>query len=63
MELEFTPHGKIKIDKDWQMEVDKNHIKHLRMLLELIAIDPFMCKDLLAYLIISLSQKGFYFRY
>jgi len=58
MELEFTPPGKIKIDKDWQMEVDKNHIKHLRMLLELIAIDPVMCKDLLAYLIISLSQKG-----
>jgi pyruvate,orthophosphate dikinase len=58
MELEFTPPGKIKIDKDWQIEVDKNHIKHLRMLLELIAIDPLMCKDLLAYLIISLSQKG-----
>ena len=58
MELEFTAPGKIKIDKDWQMEVDKNHIKHLRMLLELIAIDPLMCKDLLAYLIISLSRKG-----
>lgn len=60
MELEFTPPGKIKIDNDWQLEVDKNHIKHLRMLLELIAIDPLKCKDLLAYLIISISREGIF---
>ena len=56
--LEFTPPGEVRISGDWQIEVDKNHVKHLRVLLELIAINPLQNKDLLAFTIISLSRHG-----
>ncbi|HCX59748.1 MAG TPA: hypothetical protein DG355_03715, partial [Candidatus Cloacimonas sp.] len=50
--------GEVRISGDWQIEVDKNHVKHLRILLELIAINPMQNKDLLAFTIISLSKYG-----
>ncbi|MBW6514986.1 MAG: pyruvate phosphate dikinase [Candidatus Cloacimonetes bacterium] len=58
IDLGFTPPGDIHITDDWQIEVDKNHIKHLRVYLELIAIDPLQCKNLLAHMIISLTRQG-----
>ncbi|MDD2230478.1 MAG: pyruvate phosphate dikinase, partial [Candidatus Cloacimonetes bacterium] len=56
--MELTPPGKVFVRDDWQLDTDKNHIKHLRLCLELIAINPLLCKDLLAYLIISVSKVG-----
>jgi len=58
IDLGFTPPGEVRISGDWQIEVDKNHVKHLRILLELIAINPMQNKDLLAFTIISLSKYG-----
>jgi pyruvate,orthophosphate dikinase len=58
VELGFTAPGEVRIAGDWQIEVDKNHVKHLRILLELIAINPFQYKDLLAFTIISISRHG-----
>lgn len=56
--LGFTPPGEVMISEEWQIEVDKNHVKHLRVLLELIAINPAQNKDLLAFTLISLSKHG-----
>lgn len=56
--LGFTPPGEVRIASDWQIDVDKNHVKHLRILLELIAINPLQNKDLLAFTIISMTRKG-----
>lgn len=58
IDLGFTSPGEVRIASDWQIDVDKNHVKHLRILLELIAIDPQQNKDLLAFTIISMTRKG-----
>jgi pyruvate,orthophosphate dikinase len=58
--LGFTPPGTIRIGEDWQLEVDKNHIKHIRVSLALIAINPAKNKDLLSHLIISLHRLGIF---
>ena len=58
VKLGLTPAQELKISSDWQLEVDKNHVKHLRILLDLIAINPQANKDLLAFTIISLTRKG-----
>jgi len=58
VDLGFTAPGEVRIASDWQIEIDKNHVKHLRILLELIAINPQQNKDLLAFTVISLNRKG-----
>jgi pyruvate,orthophosphate dikinase len=58
IDLGFTAPGEVRIASDWQIDVDKNHVKHLRILLELIAINPLQNKDLLAFTIISMTRKG-----
>lgn len=56
--LGFTPPGEVSIAGDWQMVVDKSHVKHLRILLELISINPKQNKDLLAFTVINLTRYG-----
>ncbi|MEF3694309.1 MAG: PEP/pyruvate-binding domain-containing protein [Candidatus Cloacimonadota bacterium] len=58
VDLGFSAPGKIGIDKNWQIVVDKNHVKHLRILLELIALNPLQNKDLVAFTVISLTREG-----
>lgn len=38
--IPFTPPGKVSISEDWQLHTDKTHIKHLRVYMELIALNP-----------------------
>ena len=57
-DLGFTAPGEVKIAGDWQMVVDKSHVKHLRILLDLISIDPLQNKDLLAFTVINLTRHG-----
>lgn len=57
-ELGFTPPGQIRINKDWQLDVDKNHLKHIRAYLELIAVNPALGKDLLSALTIGCVRHG-----
>ncbi len=57
-DLGFTAPGEVKIAGDWQMVVDKSHVKHLRILLDLISIDPKQNKDLLAFTVINLTRHG-----
>ncbi len=60
IDLGFIPPGEIKINQDWQIVANKNHIKNIRAWLELISLDPILCKDLLAALIINLTQGGIF---
>ena len=60
IDLGFIPPGEIRINRDWQIVANKNHIKNIRAWLELISIDPIFCKDLLAALIINLTQSGIF---
>jgi len=60
IDLGFTPPGEIKISGDWQLDVDKNHVKHLRVLLELIAINPIQNKELLAFTVINIRKYGIF---
>lgn len=59
-QLKFTPPGEVRIREDWQLDTDKNHIKHIRMLMELIKLDPNLGKDLLAYLVINVTKSGIF---
>ncbi len=60
IDLGFIPPGEIKINQDWQIVANKNHIKNIRVWLELIGLDPLFGKDLLAALIINLTQAGIF---
>ena len=60
IDLGFIPPGKIKINRDWQIIANKNHIKNIRVWLQLISIDPAFCKDLLAALTISIIRQGIF---
>lgn len=59
-QIPFTAPGKVLIRDDWQLEMDKNHIKHLRVYMELIAINPTLCQDLLANLVINVTKHGIF---
>lgn len=58
--IAFTAPGEVSISEDWQVSTDKNHIKHLRVYMELIALNPTLCKDLLANLVINVSKYGIF---
>ncbi|MDD4223719.1 MAG: PEP/pyruvate-binding domain-containing protein [Candidatus Cloacimonetes bacterium] len=60
IDLGFIPPGEIRINQDWQIVADKNHIKNIRAWLELIGGNPMLGKDLLAALIINLTQGGIF---
>ncbi len=54
----FIGPGKVKIDDNWQISINKNHLKNIRAWFTLISIDPLRFKDLLAALTVDLIQKG-----
>lgn len=58
IELGFVAPGEIKINREWELSVDKNHVKNIRVWLDLVRINPLLCKGLLSALIINLTQKG-----
>ncbi|MCB5258390.1 MAG: pyruvate phosphate dikinase, partial [Candidatus Cloacimonetes bacterium] len=60
IDLGFIPPGEIKINQDWQIIANKNHIKNIRVWLQLISINPAFCKDLLAALTIAIIQQGIF---
>lgn len=58
IDLGFVPPGKVEINKEWQICADKNHIKNIRVWLELIGMDMPRTEELLSALIINLTVKG-----
>lgn len=56
----FINHGKISISSDWQVQSNKNHVKNIRIWLDLIETSPKKFKKLLSALIINLKLEGIF---
>ncbi|MFO8010475.1 MAG: PEP/pyruvate-binding domain-containing protein [Dehalococcoidia bacterium] len=54
----FVTPGEIVIDSDWQVRSDVNHIKNIRVWMELIGYAPSRMEMLLAALIVNLRLEG-----
>ena len=56
----FVSPRNIVIDNEWQVIVDRNHIKNIRIWLQLIQQDPMAMKKLLSALIVNLRIGGIF---
>lgn len=56
----FISPGKISVSKDWQVESNKNHLKNIRVWLDLIETSPKKFKQLLSALIVNLKLGGIF---
>lgn len=56
----FIYPGQITISSDWQVENNKNHVKNIRVWLDLIESSPKKFKTLLAALIVNLKMAGIF---
>ena len=52
----------LSIDQDWQILTDQNHIKNIRVWLELIECSPKASRKLIAALIVNLKVGGIFIR-
>ncbi|WHH60792.1 PEP/pyruvate-binding domain-containing protein [Petroclostridium sp. X23] len=60
IKLGFNYPGKLSLNSDWQTKVNTNHVKNIRVWLELIEQDPFAMRELLAALIANLKLGGIF---
>ena len=60
IKLGFVTPGVVYLTEEWQLQVDRNHIKNIRVWLELIEYGPEMMKKLLSALIINLRLGGIF---
>ncbi len=58
--LGFVTPGVVYLTDEWQLKVDKNHVKNIRIWLELIEYGPEMMQRLLSALIINLRLGGIF---
>ncbi|HTY21427.1 MAG TPA: PEP/pyruvate-binding domain-containing protein [Geobacteraceae bacterium] len=56
----FVPGNVYGINKDWQVSVDKNHVKNIRVWMELIECAPRKMSKLLSALIVNLRLGGIF---
>lgn len=56
----FVYPGKMSISNDWQIKVNTNHIKNIRIWLELISYSPSTLKELLSALIVNIKLGGIF---
>jgi pyruvate, orthophosphate dikinase len=56
----FIHPGEVRINEDWQTEVNRHHIKNIRIWLELIRNSPWQYRELLAALIVNLKLGGIF---
>jgi pyruvate,orthophosphate dikinase len=60
VKLGFNYPGKMTLNQDWQILIDSNHVKNIRVWLELIEEDPKAMGELLAALIVNLKLGGIF---
>lgn len=58
--LGFNYPGKLSLNSDWQILIDSNHVKNIRVWLELIEENPRAMRELLAALIVNLKLGGIF---
>jgi len=56
----FIPPGDLTISEDWQTRVNDNHVKNIRVWLELIETSPNNFKKLLSALVVNLKLGGIF---
>lgn len=56
----FVSPGKVFVGEDWQLSVDENHIKNIRVWLELIEYSQSLMEKLLSALIVNLKLGGIF---
>jgi pyruvate,orthophosphate dikinase len=56
----FVPGSVHGVNKDWQVSVDKNHVKNIRVWMELVECAPLKMFKLLAALIVNLRIGGIF---
>ncbi|MDD2548572.1 MAG: PEP/pyruvate-binding domain-containing protein [Bacteroidales bacterium] len=54
----YTPPGKTHISADWQLKADPNHLKSIRVWLDLVEVAPERFEKLLSALIVNLKLGG-----
>ncbi len=60
IELGFVNPGTVYIQENWQLKVDSNHLKNIRVWLELIMHAPYTFRKLLSALIVNLRLGGIF---
>jgi pyruvate, orthophosphate dikinase len=60
IELGFVAPKKVTVDKEWQVVTDSNHIKNIRVWMQLVEIDPINMNRLLSALIVNLRVGGIF---
>ncbi len=58
--LGFAYPGELKLNEDWQTRADPNHVKNIRVWLELIGYAPSSMRELLAALIANMKLGGIF---
>ena len=58
--LGFIYPGELNINEDWQIQVNSNHVKNIRVWLELIGYSPLAMRELLSALIVNLKLGGIF---
>ncbi len=60
IEFGFIYPGKIEITSDWETKVNSDHIKNIRIWLDLIETSPYKFKKLLSALVVNLKLGGIF---
>ena len=58
--LGFQFPGNLSVDDNWQIKVNPNHVKNIRVWLELIEYAPYLMREVLAALIVNLKLGGIF---
>ena len=56
----FIYPGDLSVNNDWQIQVDTNHVKNIRVWLELVEYSPVAMRELLSALIVNLKLGGIF---
>lgn len=56
----FNYPGQIRLNSDWQVQVNSHHVKNIRVFLEIIDKDPSAMRELMNALIVELKIGGIY---
>ena len=60
LKLGFNYPGKLTVNSDWQIQINNNHVKNIRVWLELIGYSPYDMRGLLEALIVNLKLGGIF---
>lgn len=60
IKLGFNYPGQIKVNEDWQIKINSNHVKNIKVWLELIEYSPYETRELLEALIVNLKLGGIF---